>query len=136
MQRLHRLLDRRIRVEAMDLQKIDVRRVKAAQTGLDLVEDGAARESTLVDIVTRVLELWVEVRLDREVLRDKAEALGKDEDLVPRDVVLLEELADDAFGLAVRVNVRSVDSVHAAIPGGFEQRDRLVLVDDPGLREC
>jgi hypothetical protein len=45
---LHCLLGRCGLVEAVDLQEVDVRRVQAAERGLDLVEDGGARETKVV----------------------------------------------------------------------------------------
>lgn len=44
----------------MDLQKIDVGKFEALKRGIDGVEDCCTRESTLVDIVTLIAEVWVE----------------------------------------------------------------------------
>ena len=56
-ERLHRLLDGRAAVEAVDLQQVDVRGVEAAQGGVDLVEDGRTGETELVLVVLGRLKL-------------------------------------------------------------------------------
>ena len=57
--------------------------------------------------------------------------LGEDEDAVPRYVVLLEKLSNDAFRLAIGIHVSGIDGRHTAIPGGLEERQGLIFVDDP-----
>lgn len=53
-QRLHCLLNRHGLVEAVDLQKIDVRRIETRKRGVDGGEDGGAGEA---DVIRVVLEL-------------------------------------------------------------------------------
>jgi hypothetical protein len=43
-QRLHRLLDWRLRVEAVDLQQVDALDIEARQAGVDLHQHGLARQ--------------------------------------------------------------------------------------------
>ena len=50
-QRLHRLCDGRLGIEAVYLQQIDIRRVKPLERRLDGVEDGCPAEPALVGVV-------------------------------------------------------------------------------------
>jgi hypothetical protein len=77
-----------------------------------------------------------------QVVVSEREAFCEEHNAVARDVVLsarmseehrerawrvylLERLADDALGLAVRVRVGRVPRRHAAIPRGLQERKRL-----------
>jgi len=60
-------------------------------------------------------------------------ALAQDDDLVPRDLVLLDRLANDLLAHTVAVHIRGIPSVEAAVVSGFKQREGLFFVDDPGL---
>ena len=90
-QRLHDLLGRDGRVEAVDLQEVDVRRVQALQRLLDVVEDRGAREAGLVDVLLALVH-GGEQRGREDVvvgtLADEAVALGRDDDLLAGDLVL------------------------------------------------
>ena len=73
----------------------------------------------------------------------QAVTLCEDENFVPRDVILghfsarnlskrlksqtdlLQELPDNPFRLAVRVDVGGVNCVYASVPGSFQKRDGL-----------
>ena len=51
MQRLHRLLNGRVLVEAVDLEQIEVVCAEALEGAFDVLEDGGARETAAVDVV-------------------------------------------------------------------------------------
>ena len=83
---LHGLLDGRGLIEAVDLEQVDVARLEPAQRRVDGIEDRGARETVLVDVVTGASELGRHARPGR--LADGEEALGQDNDLLARDIVL------------------------------------------------
>ena len=60
-----------------------------------------------------------------------AEALCQDDYLLPGNLVLLDGLADDDLGFSIGVHVGRVPGVQAPVVGGLEQRESLVLADDP-----
>lgn len=129
MKRLHGLLERGVVVEAMDLEDIDVVGVEALERGVDLVEDGRAREVVLVDVVLGLLErLAVQEVAHVGLLAHAPEALGHDDDLLARDTVLLDGLADNDLAHALRVHVGCVPCVDAAVVRSLEQRQRLPLM--------
>ena len=71
MQRLHRLLNRRVLVEAVDLEQIEVVCAEALEGAFDVFEDGGARETAAVDVV------FVGVR-DRAVFLGREGGAGRD----------------------------------------------------------
>jgi hypothetical protein len=84
-QRLHCLFDRHRFVEAVDLQEVDVRRVKACERGVDGVEDGGSREADVICVVFQLRELvCVLDGADARVFADGAEALRKNGEFVAR----------------------------------------------------
>lgn len=96
MERLHRLLDRRLGVKAVDLQQVDVVRVEAAQRVLDLVEYGCPGQTPLILVVFGDFYLRNHVvRRDILFLADGIETLGQNHKLLTWDVVFLDRLADD-----------------------------------------
>ena len=106
MQRLHRLLDRRRRVEAVDLQEIDVVHLQALERSVDGVEDGRARKPALVGVVFELRHLGrVEDGSDLGLLAYVAVAFAEDGQLVPGQVVLFDGFGDELFGFAVGVDV-------------------------------
>ena len=130
-QRLHRLLDGRQRVEPVDLQQVDVRRVQPLQRRLHLVEDGRARQPALVLVLGQHRHLLLGELAAPRALLHRVEALGHDHQLVPRQRVLLDGLADDALRLALRVDVGRVPRRQPAVVRRLEQRQRLLLADGP-----
>ena len=76
-ERLQRLLHRRIRIEAMDLIEVDVIRAEPLQRMIDRLHDVLARQAAGVG-----------------ALAHHAVDLGRDHDLVP-DRVILQRAADD-----------------------------------------
>ena len=74
----------------------------------------------------------IHARRPRLVVHDGVEDLGEDDDLLPRDLVPPQELADDLLGLAVRVRVGRVPGVDARVVGGLEQADARLGVERPG----
>lgn len=56
------------------------------------------------------------------LLADREKALGQNDNLLARNVVLLQRLADCNLGRAVRVHVGRVPGVEASVVGGLEQR--------------
>ena len=59
------------------------------------------------------------------ILADGPVELGHDDDFVARDVVLLQGLADNHFGLAVGIHVGGIPGVQSHIVGGLEERQGL-----------
>lgn len=86
-----------------DLEQVNVICAKALQTVVDGAEDGSTRKATLIDIVLGLRH--ARVVSDTWLFTERGEALGEDDHLLARDVVLLESLADDGLGGAVGVNV-------------------------------
>lgn len=77
MQRLHRLLNRRVLVEAVNLQKIDVVHLQALQAVLDSIKDGTTGETPIVDVVLEVGNLGIPAcRLSVKGFADIREAKG------------------------------------------------------------
>ena len=71
-QRFERFLDRRLRVEAMDLIEIDVIDIEPAQAVIDRVHDMLARKSALIRIVSE----WIKnFRGDHEFVAGRSEIL-------------------------------------------------------------
>jgi hypothetical protein len=58
---------------------------------------------------------------DADLGRDGCEALGEDDELLAREVVVLDGFADDSLGLAVRVRIRRVDCVYACRQSDLRQ---------------
>ena len=97
-ERAHGLLDRRGRVEAVDLVQVDVLELQPLQAGLDAVEDVAARRAARVRPRAGV-----------------AEDLGGDDHAVARHLQVLQRLAGDLLRHAARVHVGGVDEVDAGV---------------------
>jgi hypothetical protein len=72
----------------VDLEKVDVVGVEAGKAGIDLVEDGLARETGLVHVVAGVLELGVERSPHAGLVVGEAKALGQDRDAMTGNVEL------------------------------------------------
>src|ERR1051325_8065028 len=113
-QRLERLLDRRVMVEAVDLKEVDVLHAEAAEGGVDGVHDVLAGEAAAV-----------------RTLADLEEALRGDHRFLARGQ-LAQRAADDFFAHAARVHVRGVEEVDARLEGALEEGTRRVFVEDPG----
>ena len=97
MQRLERLLDRRVVVPAVDLVQVDVVGAEPAQAGVDLGHDRLARQPGAV-----------------RARAHPAVDLGGDHDFVaPREVG--QRTADDLLAGAVRVDVGGVEEVDAQV---------------------
>ena len=58
-QSFHSLLWLHSWVVAVDLEQVDVVGVQALQACIHGIEDGLSRKATLVDVVFRVLQLWI-----------------------------------------------------------------------------
>lgn len=109
MQRLHRFLDRRVRIEAVDLQQIHILGIQTRQRLIHSREDGIAAQTTTVDVVLGLRNvLAVQNAADVGRLADVAVAFGEDDKFVARDVVFLDSFADDFFADAVGVDVGGV----------------------------
>jgi hypothetical protein len=72
----------------VDLEKVDVVRVEAGKAGVDLVEDGLARETGLVHVVAGVLKLGVERSPHAGLVVGETKALGQDRDAMTGNVEL------------------------------------------------
>jgi hypothetical protein len=151
-QRLHCLLNRGMRIESMDLQKIDVVGIEAPERSMDLIEDGLAREPTLVCVVSKLRQLLAILDCPQTwVFTSVTVALCEDDELVARQLVLVDRFANDLFRdtVGVYISYASVlaveptaydDMRHASIPSSdssivcsLQQRQRLFLFNDPGL---
>lgn len=102
-QRPHDLLLRRLAVQPVDLQHVDVS-AQPLDASLHRVEDMLPRQSDAVDEVAVVAPARRDGRL-APLIVDAEEALAQDDHAVSRDVVLLQRLADDLLGAAVGVDV-------------------------------
>lgn len=127
MQGLHSLLERGVIIKTVDLQQIDVVGVEAGERVVDLVEDRRARQEAAVNVVLGARErVAVQVVPHLGLLADPPVALGHDDHLVARDVVVLERPPHDPLARPVRVHVRRVPRVEPAVVGRFQQRQGLV----------
>lgn len=102
-QSLHDLLSRCIAVQAVDLKHIDIC-AETLDALLDGIEDVLAAETNLVDHLAIVCG----DRCDSECgifLVDAEVALGEEDKLLARDVVLLDGFGDDLLGDTVGVDV-------------------------------
>jgi hypothetical protein len=115
-QRLERFLDRHRRVPAMDLVQVDEVGAQALQAGIDLREDGLARQAHAVRPLVHAL-------VD----------LGRDDDLAAA-CVLEQGPADDLLARAVGVHVGGVEEVDAEIQGLLQERAARRLAQGPGVR--
>ena len=70
---------------------------------------------------------------DARLLANVAIALAQDDDLIPRDVILLDRLADDLLADTITVHVRGVPGVEATIVSCFEKWQCFFFVDNPRL---
>src|SRR3954469_14334557 len=113
-QRLHRLLDRRVRVPAVDLVEVDVVHAEPLQRGVDGGEDVLAREPAPV-----------------RARRHLPVHLGRDHRLVARQEAR-HEPARGHLARAARVDVGGVEERDAALDGAADDRLRGGLVEDPG----
>lgn len=126
MKSLQGLLDRGIVVKAVDLQEVDVWRVKTLQGRLDLVEDSGSAQAKLVLVVLGRLEgLSLQRVAGLGLLGNRSPALCEDDYLVAWDIVLLQGLADDLLAGTVRIDVRRVPGVQTHIIGLLEKRQCL-----------
>lgn len=111
MESLHRFLDRHSLVKAMDLEKIDVICIEAFERRIDRGEDTLAGETSLVDIVHRLVDVLESHYLSAVTFADSTAALGADDQLMARDVVFLDCLCDDLLRLTVAVDIGCVPGV-------------------------
>jgi hypothetical protein len=77
--------------------------------------------------------LSIEDSSDAGLFANVAVALAQDDDLVPRDLVLLDRFADDLLADAVAVHIGCVPGVEATIVRCFEERQCFLFIDDPRL---
>ena len=97
-ERAHGLLDRRGRIESVDLVEVDVVELQPLQAGLDPVQDVAARGAARVR--------------SRAGL---AEDLGRDDHVLARHLEILQRLAGDLLRHAPGVDIGGVDEVDAGV---------------------
>src|SRR6202044_3713826 len=82
----------------------DMVSLQAAETRLDAVHDVAARGPDVI-----------------AARADAAVDLGRDHDLVPRDIEVLQRLSEDLFALALRVNIRGIKEVDPTLDRCLDQ---------------
>jgi hypothetical protein len=97
MQRLHRLLDWRVAVEAVDLEEVDVVGVEPLERRVDGVENRGARQPALVHVVGQVADVRVLHVVDGGFFAERAVALGQDDELVAREGEFFDRAADELF---------------------------------------
>jgi hypothetical protein len=112
-QGFHGLVDRGVRVEAVDLVEVDVVGAKTAQRGVDLLHDGFAGEPGSA----------------RSVVHSE-EHLGRQDDVVASGV-LANRPADDLFRGSVAVDVGGVPEGDAEVDGLPEDRLSGLVVEGP-----
>src|SRR4051812_25074055 len=115
MQRLHRLLDRRGRVPAVDLVEIDEIRTEPTQAVVDLAEDGLARQA---------LAVWPSAHPTVD--------LGRQYDVVTLRKIL-HGAADDLLGRAIGIDVRCVEEIDAEVERLADQGPARVFRQGPGM---
>jgi hypothetical protein len=93
-------------VESVNLQKVDVFQVEAFEGCIDGVEDCLTRQTAVVCVVLELGELFgiVDAAQPR-IFTHIAVALCEDDELLAREVVLLDRFADDLFRYTIRVDV-------------------------------
>jgi hypothetical protein len=114
-QRLERLLDRRVIIEAMDLIEIDVIGAEPPQARVDLGHDRPARQAGPV--------------------RARAHPpvhLGRDHDLVAAREIL-QRPAEDLLAGAVRIDIRRVEEIDASLQGPLDEGAAFLFVERPGV---
>jgi hypothetical protein len=99
-----RLLERRRRIDAVDLVQVDVIEAEPPEALIDRVEDVAARQPGVVD-----------------ALADPAAHLGRDHQVAAPHAEPAQRLADQPLALALVVDVGGVEEVDA----GVERRAQL-----------
>ncbi len=103
-QRFHRLLGRRLRVEAVDLVQVDVVGAEPGQGGVDLLHDRPPGQAGTAGAVAHL-----------------EEHLGREHDVLAAGV-LPDRPADDLLGRAVAVGVRGVPEGDPELDGLPEDR--------------
>jgi hypothetical protein len=81
-----------VQVRPVNLEQVDVVRLKALKARVDLGEDGLAGEAGLVHVVTGIAKPRDVRNVDADVVVDLEEALGEDNDSMAGDVVLMKVL--------------------------------------------
>src|SRR6202166_4686656 len=99
-----RLFDRGHGIVAMNLVQIDVVGLQAAETGLYSVHNVAARSP---DVIPPRADAAIDLRRDHHIL--------------PRDVKVFQRLPENPFALTLRVIVRRIKEVDAAVIRRFDQ---------------
>ena len=114
-QRLHDLLHRRIRVEAVDLVEVHVVHVEALERMVDLRQDVLARGAAAVGPPRAHVEMH----------------LRGDDDLVTVESEVADEPSRDLLARPHLIDVRRVEVVDAEVDGLLEERLRVVVVPRP-----
>jgi hypothetical protein len=100
---LHDLLARRLPVQSVDLQDIDIC-AETLNASINRIKDMLARKTGTVNkwtVVSRRCGNGREVSL----IVDTEETLGENHHAIARDVVLLQSLSDNLLGFAMGVNI-------------------------------
>jgi hypothetical protein len=78
-----------LEITAMDLQKINVGRIKPGKRSLDLIEDSSTRQATLVHVIASVIQFGMKEASYRWVITHKCPALGQNHKTMARNVELI-----------------------------------------------
>ena len=111
-ERVHRLVDRRVRVEEVHPQQVDVVGAKPPQRILDLVHDGLASRAAAVGIAH--VHAAAELGGDHQAITEALARPGR------------KPLAEDRLAVALGVDVGGVDEVPAPPDVALELGDRLL----------
>lgn len=92
----------------MYLKKIDVGCVETSEGGFNSGEDALARETALINVIDRLVNVFQSEYFRVIAFTDGSTTFGKDNELVPRDVVLFDGFANDLFRNAITVDIRCI----------------------------
>ncbi len=106
------LFDGRGRIETVQLVQIEVIQLHAGEACSGAVHDVGPRRAALIGLRT-----------------DLTEDFGRDDDFIARYAQILQALARDPFGIAVRIHVGRVDEVDPGFEGTSEQGVGFGLLD-------
>ena len=110
-ERAQRLVQRRAGVGLVDQVHVQVLDAQAAQAGIDLAHDLAARQAAIVRAIADRIE---HLRAEQQLIAHRA-AFG----LQPR--------ADVALAAPAAIGIGGVEEVDAQLPGGIHDREGLLL---------
>ena len=131
---LHDFGDFHIRVEPMTLEYVNILYVEPLEGSFNGIEDILPREAPLVHqtILLRFLPDKKLIESHFSIRKGWIEKLSHDDERLARGVDLFEGFAEDNFGLATRVEVRSVERLKkAGLERAGYRKEPLTLMPRP-----